>query len=93
MCQTGCCSACRYSYRADESLSGQACKGIVVLQHRYEYLHPKQTSIGKRVPEADEGCRDFLLYLLTVDPQERPTAEAALQHPWLQHQYLAPPIQ
>ena len=61
-------------------------------QHRYEYLHPKQTSIGKRVPEADEGCRDFLLYLLTVDPQERPTAELALQHPWLQQQYPPPPV-
>lgn len=63
------------------------------VQHRYEYLHPKQTSIGKRVSEADEGCRDFLLYLLTVDPQERPTAEVALQHPWLQQQYPTPPAQ
>ncbi|BDA40915.1 probable dual specificity tyrosine-phosphorylation-regulated kinase at C-terminar half [Coccomyxa sp. Obi] len=58
--------------------------------HRYEYLHPKRTSLRKRVPEADQGCLDFLAFLLTVDPDKRPSAEEALQHPWLQCSY--PPI-
>ena len=66
---------------------------LLCMQHRYEYLHPKQTNIGKRVPEADEACIDFLQHLLTIDPEKRPTAETALQHPWLQHQYPAPPAQ
>lgn len=60
------------------------------MQHRYEYLHPKRTSLHKRVPEADQGCLDFLAFLLTVDPDKRPSAEEALQHPWLQQSY--PPI-
>lgn len=59
-------------------------------QHRYEYLHPKRTSLRKRVPEADQGCLDFLGYLLIADPDKRPSADEALQHPWLQHCY--PPI-
>ncbi len=61
-----------------------------LVQCRYEYLRPKRTSLGARVREADAGCLDFLASLLTVDPDQRPTASAALHHPWLQHPY--PPI-
>jgi serine/threonine protein kinase len=57
------------------------------LQHRYEYLISKRTSLSKRVPEADQGCLDFLAYMLTIDPMQRPSAEEALQHPWLLQQY------
>ena len=61
-----------------------------MLQCRYEYLRPKRTSLAARVPEADPGCLDFLASLLSVDPDRRPSAEQALQHPWLLHVY--PPI-
>jgi serine/threonine protein kinase len=61
-----------------------------MLQCRYEYLRPKRTSLRARVPEADAGCLDFLGSLLTIDPEQRPSAEQALHHPWLQHPY--PPI-
>jgi serine/threonine protein kinase len=40
-----------------------------------------------RVPAADDGFLDFLSYLLTPDPTQRPSAEEALQHPWLRHPY------
>ena len=30
-----------------------------------------------------EPVRDFVAQLLTVDPKERLTADAALEHPWL----------
>ena len=59
-------------------------------QCRYEYLRPKRSSLRARVPEADAGCLDFLAALLTIDPEQRLSAEEALQHPWLLHRY--PPI-
>lgn len=31
----------------------------------------------------DPRCIEFLEYLLNVDPDQRPTATEALQHPWL----------
>lgn len=57
------------------------------VQGRYEYLRPRRTSLKYRVPEADEGCIDFMGCLLSVDPKKRPSAQEALQHPWLQHNY------
>lgn len=54
---------------------------------RYELLIPKRTSLRHRVPLGDEGFVDFLSYLLTPDPGERPTAEEALAHPWLRAPY------
>jgi serine/threonine protein kinase len=53
----------------------------------YELLLPKRTSLRHRVPAADDGFLDFLSYLLTPDPTQRPSAEEALQHPWLRHPY------
>ncbi|KAH6720268.1 kinase-like domain-containing protein [Leptodontidium sp. MPI-SDFR-AT-0119] len=32
----------------------------------------------------EPACIDFIEYLLTVDPDQRPSAEEALAHPWLQ---------
>ena len=58
-----------------------------VMQGRYEFLIPKHTSLSHRLAGADEGLVDFVEHLLTVDPSKRPSAEAALQHPWLQVQY------
>jgi serine/threonine protein kinase len=54
---------------------------------RYEVLYPKRTSLSRRVPCGDEGFLSFLSYLLTPDPLQRPTAEEALQHPWLTQLY------
>ncbi|KAH7395801.1 hypothetical protein BKA64DRAFT_709186 [Cadophora sp. MPI-SDFR-AT-0126] len=31
----------------------------------------------------DPGCIDFLEYVLNVDPDQRPSAREALEHPWL----------
>jgi serine/threonine protein kinase len=57
---------------------------------RYELLTPKRTSLRHRVPGADPGLLDFLAALLAPDPERRPTAAEALQHPWLRHAYPEP---
>ena len=57
------------------------------LQGRYEFLTPKRTSLSHRLETANQGFVDFVGHLLSVDPSKRPTAEAALQHPWLQLPY------
>lgn len=31
-----------------------------------------------------DEAKDFVTWLLTPDPEKRPSAEQALQHPWLQ---------
>lgn len=35
----------------------------------------------------DPGFVEFVSYLLQVNPEKRPTAAEALNHPWLSHQY------
>ena len=52
-------------------------------------LKPKRTSLGARVPGADAECLSFLESLLAVDPAARPSAAAALTHPWLAKGYGA----
>ena len=56
-------------------------------QGRYVVLRPKRTSLQQRVPQADALCAEFLAHLLDVNPMRRPSAAAALQHPWLQRAY------
>ena len=58
-----------------------------MMQGRYVVLRPKRTSLQQRVPQADAQCVDFLAHLLEVNPVRRPSAAAALQHPWLRHVY------
>lgn len=53
----------------------------------FEVLRPKRTTLAARLPAADEGMLDFIECLLHPDPNKRPSAEEALQHPWLAHQY------
>ena len=57
------------------------------MQGRYEFLTPKHTTLSHRLTGADQGFVDFVAHLLTIDPSSRPSAEAALQHPWLQVPY------
>ncbi|PVH84802.1 kinase-like protein [Cadophora sp. DSE1049] len=35
-------------------------------------------------PPIEPGCIDFLEYILNINPDQRPSAREALQHPWLQ---------
>jgi len=52
-----------------------------------EYLYPKRTTLRHRLQCNDALFVDFVSLLCTVDPNERPTATEALEHPWLKHDY------
>jgi serine/threonine protein kinase len=52
-----------------------------------EYLIPEKSSLRRHLQCLDSGFVDFLLYLLQINPRKRPTADEALQHPWLSFAY------
>ncbi|MCQ2818105.1 MAG: DYRK family dual specificity protein kinase [archaeon] len=49
---------------------------------------PKKSNLKKRVGSNDKEFIDFIKYLLTIDPNLRPTATEALNHPWMKKKYL-----
>lgn len=51
------------------------------------YLYPKRTRLHHRIGTKDTHFNSFLSALLQLDPSKRPTAEQALQHPFLIHDY------
>ncbi|EKX31033.1 hypothetical protein GUITHDRAFT_83483, partial [Guillardia theta CCMP2712] len=51
------------------------------------YIFPKKTTLRHRLGTDDELFIDFIDKLLQVNPTKRFTAEQALHHPWLAHQY------
>lgn len=50
-------------------------------------LRPKHGPLRCRLRGADAGFCEFVEALLALDPDVRPTAAQALQHPWLQQAY------
>jgi serine/threonine protein kinase len=49
-----------------------------------------RSSLRVRLQCNDDGFLDFLACLLTLDPEKRPTAALALQHPWLRPENAFP---
>ncbi|GJN17263.1 hypothetical protein PR202_gb04318 [Eleusine coracana subsp. coracana] len=52
-----------------------------------EYLIPEKSSLRRHLQYPDSEFVDFLSYLLQINPRKRPTADEALQHPWLSSAY------
>uniref|UniRef100_A0A5B6YTI5 Putative dual specificity protein kinase CLK1 isoform X1 n=2 Tax=Davidia involucrata TaxID=16924 RepID=A0A5B6YTI5_DAVIN len=52
-----------------------------------EYIIPEESSLEHHLQVSDTGFIDFLRDLLEINPDRRPTAREALEHPWLSHQY------
>jgi serine/threonine protein kinase len=46
-------------------------------------LRPKRTCLRRRLGDCDDDFVDFLEQLLRVNPDARPTALEALEHPWI----------
>lgn len=49
------------------------------------YLKMDSLEVELRNAGVPDDCMRFIQYLLTWNPDERPTAEQALKHPWLEH--------
>ncbi|KAK4351338.1 hypothetical protein RND71_030651 [Anisodus tanguticus] len=52
-----------------------------------EYIIPKETSLENQLSVSDPLFLDFVRKLLEINPQKRPMAKEALDHPWLSHSY------
>lgn len=46
-------------------------------------LYPKRTTLAARLQSPCPKFVDFVQYLLTINPLERPTAAQALEHPFI----------
>ena len=49
----------------------------------YHILLPKKTSLAHRIRTQDADFLNFIKALLHVDPHQRPSAQQALNHPFL----------
>lgn len=52
-----------------------------------ECIIPEESSLEHHLQVSDALFIDFLRHLLEINPQRRPTAREALEHPWLSHTY------
>jgi len=50
-------------------------------------MTPRRSNLRIRLECEDAGFLDFVSALLSLDPEARPTAAQALQHPWLRQEY------
>ncbi|XP_043697014.1 uncharacterized protein LOC122647744 [Telopea speciosissima] len=55
--------------------------------NQLEYVIPEESSLEHHLKISDIGFIEFIRYLLEMNPQRRPTAREALQHPWLSCPY------
>ncbi|KAL0303845.1 UNVERIFIED_CONTAM: hypothetical protein Sradi_6252600 [Sesamum radiatum] len=56
--------------------------------NQLEYIIPEESSLEDHLQISDPEFLDFLRYLLEINPERRPTAREALQHPWLSRSYV-----
>lgn len=55
--------------------------------NQLEFLNPEKSSLEHHLQVSDHGFVNFVRDLLEINPQRRPTAREALEHPWLSHRY------
>ncbi|XP_057979679.1 serine/threonine-protein kinase ppk15-like isoform X1 [Malania oleifera] len=55
--------------------------------NQLEYIVPEEPSLEDHLQVSDTGFINFIRDLLEINPQRRPTAREALEHPWLTHPY------
>ncbi|KAK3020648.1 hypothetical protein RJ639_046241 [Escallonia herrerae] len=59
--------------------------------NQLEYIVPEESSLERQLQVSDVGFIDFITGLLEINPQRRPTAREALEHPWLSYSYELDP--
>ncbi|XP_050385641.1 DYRK-family kinase pom1 [Argentina anserina] len=55
--------------------------------NQLEYIIPEDSSLEQHLQVTDIGFIDFVQSLLEINPQRRPSAAEALEHPWLSYSY------
>ncbi|KAK6227790.1 Protein kinase domain - like 10 [Theobroma cacao] len=55
--------------------------------NQLEYIISEESLLEHHLQVSDVGFLDFVRHLLQMNPQRRPTAREALQHPWLLYSY------
>ncbi|XP_022744512.1 mitogen-activated protein kinase kinase kinase 1-like isoform X1 [Durio zibethinus] len=55
--------------------------------NQLEYIISEESSLEHHIQVSDVGFIDFVKHLLQMNPQRRPTAREALEHPWLSYSY------
>ncbi|XP_022764996.1 dual specificity tyrosine-phosphorylation-regulated kinase 4-like isoform X2 [Durio zibethinus] len=55
--------------------------------NQLEYIISEESSLEHHLQVSDVGFIDFVRHLLQMNPQRRPTAREALEHPWLSYSY------
>ncbi|KAK6933008.1 Protein kinase domain [Dillenia turbinata] len=55
--------------------------------NQVEYIFPEESSLDHHLRVSDSGFIDFVHDLLEMNPERRPTASEALEHPWLSYPY------
>jgi serine/threonine protein kinase len=48
-----------------------------------QVLSARRTNLRRQLRTDDDGFLGFVAALLAVDPAQRPSAQQALEHPWL----------
>jgi len=51
---------------------------------KVQLMIPKKSSLRARLRTNDALFYDFIRHLLEIDPDDRPTARKALEHPFIQ---------
>ncbi|BFG22846.1 hypothetical protein CerSpe_091200 [Prunus speciosa] len=57
-----------------------------------EYIIPEESSLENHLQVTDVGFIDFVKSLVEVNPERRPTAREAMEHPWLSYTYESSPF-
>ncbi|XP_010253744.1 PREDICTED: probable serine/threonine-protein kinase dyrk2 isoform X2 [Nelumbo nucifera] len=55
--------------------------------NQLEYIMAEELSLEHCLRVSDVGFVEFIRYLLEINPERRPSAKDALQHPWLSYSY------
>ncbi|KAL6131609.1 hypothetical protein ACLB2K_069983 [Fragaria x ananassa] len=55
--------------------------------NQLEYIIPEDSSLEQHLEVTDIGFIDFVQSLLEINPERRPSATEALEHPWLSYSY------
>ena len=83
-----------WMYEKGKTVKSMFCKEKLLFMEapgnngKMHVIVPKRTVLKKRLNNCqDELFIDFIRFLLQIDPNERPSASQAMEHPWMKFKY------